>query len=171
VSLRIRAAGPGDAAAIRAVHLAAFPTALEADLVDALERADDVTRSLVAEESGRILGHVLLSRMMIEDAPTPLRAVGLAPVAVQPDRQAEGIGSRLVSAGVEAAREAEEDIIFLVGDPDYYGRFGFTAAAAAPFVSPYAGPYVQALWVRDRLEKPARAKAHYADAFAAFESG
>ncbi len=169
MTLAVRPAEGGDGAAIRAVHIAAFPTKAEAHLVEALERSGDATASLVADDRSAIVGHVLLSRMTILDGPARLRAVGLAPLAVRPECQSGGIGGRLVEAAVAAAREAGEDIVFLLGEPAYYGRFGFSAEAAAPFGSPYAGPYFQALWLRDEPEPPAQASAHYAAAFSAFE--
>ena len=164
--VRVRAATPGDSAAIRDVHLRAFPTAAEADLVDRLVADGDGVISLAAEDD-TIVGHVLLSRMSVEADGRPLRALGLAPVAVVPERQGQGIGSALVKAALSAAREQHEEIVFLLGEPEYYGRFGFDVATAAPFHSPFAGPYFQALLLED-LPKPTTATgtAEYAPAFA-----
>ena len=95
----------------------------------------------------------------------PLRALGLAPVGVVPDRQNQGIGGALVEAAVAAARESGEQLLFLLGEPDYYGRFGFTAERAQPFASPYAGPYFQALALVE-LAPVKSGRASYAPAFA-----
>ena len=168
MSIEIRSTGPGDAAAIRDVHLAAFPDPAEADLVEQLDRDGDVVLSLVALEQGRIVGHVLISRMKVEGDGRAFRAVGLAPVAVLPPRQTAGIGSRLIRDALERLRALGEELVFLVGEPGFYRRFGFEAATAAPFASPYAGRYFQALALGDE-DLPASGRAAYAPAFAAFE--
>ena len=99
MSIEIRPSTPVDANAIREVHLAAFPTPLEADLVDRLTREGDSVNSLVAEDKAAIVGHVLLSRMRVEGDGRTFRALGLAPVAVLP-RTAQG-SSRYVIAPYE----------------------------------------------------------------------
>jgi putative acetyltransferase len=162
--VEVRDAQPGDAGAIRVVHVAAFPTAMEADLVERLEREGDAVQSLVAVEGGEVVGHVLLSRMAVEADGRDVRAVGLGPVAVLPRRQTQGIGSALVRTAVEQMDEQGEQFVFLVGEPEYYGRFGFAAATAAPFASPYAGPYFQALALNGATP-PIAGRADYAPAF------
>jgi putative acetyltransferase len=168
VAIAIRGATAGDSASIRAVHVAAFPTAAEAALVEQLERDGDAVLSLVALEDERIVGHILMSRMTAEGDGRPLRAVGLAPVAVLPERQGQGIGSRLVRAAVERMREAGEALVFLVGEPAYYRRFGFEASTAAPFASPYAGRHFLALSL-DGAAVPSAGRADYAPGFAGLE--
>ena len=167
-SIEIRPAGAGDDAAIRAVHLAAFPTAAEADLVERLQRDGDALLSLVAAEREAILGHVLVSRMWAEADGRAARAAGLAPVAVVPERQSQGIGGRLVREAVARMKADGVDFIFLVGDPAYYRRFGFEPATAAPFASPYAGPYFMAL-APNGAHLPVAGRAEYARAFADLE--
>jgi len=161
----VREEWAGDAEAIRSVHLAAFPTANEADLVDQLRRDGDIAVSLVAVEDGAVVGHVLFSRMFVEADRREFDGLGLGPIAVLPDRQRSGIGSALIEAGVERAQSAGAQIIFVLGEPDYYGRFGFDAGVAAPFASPYAGPYLQARLL-DGLRPPCSGRADYAPAFA-----
>ena len=162
----VRSAAPTDRAAIRAVHTSAFPTALEAELVEALEREGDSIVSLVAERGGEIIGHILLSRMAVSAPGRAYRALGLGPMAVRPDAQRQGVGSALVAKALEQATAAGEELIFVVGDPAYYGRFGFSTASAAPFASPYAGPYLMALRLRDDVPLPRSGQADYARAFA-----
>jgi len=162
----IRPGGPADARAVRAVHEAAFPAGAEADLVDALDAAGDTVLSLVADEEGAIAGHILLSRMRAEGDGCAIRALGLAPVAVMPERQGEGIGARLIWTALMQARLLEEDMVFVLGDPGYYERFGFSAETAAPFASPYAGPHFMALSLCDGFIPPAAGTASYAPAFA-----
>src|SRR5688500_11811896 len=120
----MRPATPSDAGGIRHVHLSAFPTSLEADLVDRLGRDGDAVASLVAIEDGVVVGHILFSRMAAEADGRAIDSLGLAPVAVIPDRQREGIGAKLIEAGLREARLLGVDIVFVVGEPEYYARFG-----------------------------------------------
>ena len=129
-----------DRPAVRQVTAAAFEGPAEADLVAALSDSGDVAFSLVAEEAGTIIGHILFSRLRAPD-----RCLALAPVSVAPDRQRQGIGSRLVREGLARAGRDGWLAVFLVGDPAFYGRFGFRAAAAAKFETPYPKRYFLAI--------------------------
>ena len=124
--------------------------------------------SLVAVEGNRVVGHVLTSRMTAEGDGRTFRAVGLAPVAVLPGRQTAGIGSRLIRDALERLRARGEELVFVVGEPGFYRRFGFAAETAAPFASPYAGRYFMAL-VLGQMEMPTAGRAEYAAAFAGLE--
>lgn len=136
---------PADRVAIREVHRLAFGGEDEGRLVDALRAGGFGRAALVAEVDGRIVGHVLLSSLVIDTEDGPLEALSLAPLAVVPDHQGRGIGSRLVSEGLRQAAEQGHRIVIVVGEPGYYGRFGFSAEAARPLQSAYAGEYFQAL--------------------------
>ena len=125
---------------IRDVVKSAFGQADEADLVDQLRAAGDSVISLVALEADEVVGHVLFSRMT-----APIRALGLAPVSVRPNRQRAGIGSRLIRAGLERATVAGWQAVFVLGEPTYYRRFGFDPSLASGFRSRYAGPHLMAL--------------------------
>ena len=117
----IRAESPADAAAVRAVHKAAFPTDAEARLVDAIRANGNDRVSLVAQNQGRIVGHALFSPVEVEGS----EGIGLAPVAVLPDLQGVGIGTALVKAGIDACRSLGVKFIVVLGGPRYYRRFGF----------------------------------------------
>jgi putative acetyltransferase len=166
--VEIREERAGDAAAIGSVHLAAFSTPTEANLVEQLRSDGDITASLIAIDDGEIVGHVLFSRMSVEADGRELDGWGLAPVAVMPDRQRTGIGSALVEAGIGRAQSTGVQIIFVLGEPAYYGRFGFDAKGAAGFASPYAGRYFQARQLAN-LPQPLVGRADYAPAFAGVE--
>jgi predicted N-acetyltransferase YhbS len=121
---------PADVPAVREVVRAAFPTALEADLVDAL-RADPAAwidgLSLVAvDDTDRPVAHALLTRCHIGERP----ALCLAPCAVRPERQRSGAGSAAVRAALDAARRRGEHHVVVLGHPAYYPRFGFGRASA-----------------------------------------
>ncbi len=167
--LELRPGTPDDGPGVRLVHLQAFPTVTEADLVEQLERDGDAAASIVAIEDGQVVGHILFSRMLAEADGEPLAAFGLAPISVLPARQGQGIGSRLVEAGLEAVEALGGEVVFVVGEPDYYGRFGFHASTAAPFESPYAGSYFQAKLLGGDRPVPQSGRADYAAAFAGLE--
>ncbi len=117
----IRPESRADAAAVRAVHQAAFPSDAEARLVDAIRANGNDRVSLVAESQGRIIGHALFSPVDVEGS----EGIGLAPVAVLPDCQGRGVGSALIWAGIVACRELGARFIVVLGEPRYYKRFGF----------------------------------------------
>ena len=125
----IRDEAAGDAAAVRAVVEEAFASPLEAGIVDAL-RADCEDRlSLVAEEDGGIVGHILFTPVDIGAADGPLRGYGLAPMAVRTAWQRRGIGSALIAEGTRRLRESGAPFVFVIGHPAYYPRFGFERAS------------------------------------------
>lgn len=127
--LGIRAEQPRDRGAVFEIHARAFPQLGEAKLVDALRAAGAATISLVAERGGRVVGHILFSPVRVDGEGGSFVAQGLAPLAVDPSCQREGIGSALVRAGLDACRAAGHTIVFVLGHPAYYPRFGFEAAA------------------------------------------
>lgn len=86
-----------------------------------------------------------------------------------PERQGEGIGSTLIEAGLRSAQALGAEIVFVLGEPEYYGRFGFGSDVARPFRSPYAGPYFQAKSLRQDFVAPSSGSADYAPAFANLE--
>lgn len=124
----VRDESPGDGARIHAVHARAFPTDLEARLVDALRDAGAVVISRVAVIAGAIVGHVLLSPVRPERGGSTASVLGLAPIGVVPEYQRQGVGSMLMRSALDRARARRVGAVVLVGEPDYYARFGFVAA-------------------------------------------
>jgi putative acetyltransferase len=135
--IAIRPETPDDILAIRDVNRRAFKQEDEGTLVDALRDGGFGIASLVAEDGGRIVGHIFVSRLPIEAGDRVIEAAALAPMAVLPDRQREGIGSALVRAGLTACREAGIAAVVVLGHPDYYPRFGFSAEAARGLRPPF----------------------------------
>lgn len=129
----IRAEEPADAAAVRAVNELAFGQPAEADLVDALRAAGKAIVALVAVAGGRVVGHILFSGVRIEPDAGDAAAVaaGLAPMAVLPELQRRGIGSRLVEEGLVRCRAAGYGASIVLGHPEYYPRFGYVPRAAS----------------------------------------
>lgn len=135
----VRAERARDRASVRALHRRAFGTEAEANLVDALREKARPLVSLVAQERGRVVGHILFSPVTL-GGPAEPRIMGLAPMAVAPERQRRGIGSALVRAGLEACRALGCDAVVVLGHPSYYPRFGFSPAARFGLGCEYEAP-------------------------------
>jgi putative acetyltransferase len=162
----IRDAEPGDALAIRAIVASAFGRADEARLVEQLRADGDAFIELVAEDEddGELVGAILFSPLAIDRPDETLTALALAPVAVRPDRQKDGVGAALIRAGIEQARFAAIPAIVLLGHPAYYQRFGFSAKAAESLDAPFSGPSFMALELEPGVLK-AGGSVRYAAAF------
>jgi predicted N-acetyltransferase YhbS len=132
----IRAAVPDDAAAIRRIHEAAFERAEEADLVEALTHDGDAEVSLVSESGGEVVGHVLLSRVHVGEAPL----LALAPLGVLPGHTSGGHGRALVRAALAVASETAFPAVVVLGSPAYYGKLGFEPARRLGLKCPWKVP-------------------------------
>lgn len=158
--IEIRAERASDEEAIRRVNEAAFGQPGEARLVDELRAADALLLSLVADKAGALIGHVGFVPLRLEGG-DDARLAGLAPLAVLPGERARGIGAALVRAGLARLDQAGIERVFVLGDPAYYGRFGFSRAAADGFSSEYDCEAFQGLALapgpvrRGRLAYPA----------------
>lgn len=160
--MSIRAATPRDREAIRRVEEHAFGQQAEAGLVDALVTDGDVVVELVAEEDGQVVGHVLFSRLFVRKGAKKFAAVALAPLAVEPSFHGSGIGGALIREAHIRLKSAGETLSVVLGDPVYYGRFGYSHARAEKFESDYQGEALQALaWG----EAPDTGRLVYAPAF------
>jgi putative acetyltransferase len=141
----IREESGHDRAAVRALHRAAFGGDVEADLVDRLHADGDALFGLVAERNGQIAGHILFSRLPIETRDIVIQAAALAPLAVLPEWQGQGIGAALVERGLSLCQERGIAAVVVLGDPAYYTRFGFRAETAARLQTPWSGPHLMAI--------------------------
>lgn len=159
----IRYARPGDHPAIAAVVEAAFNRPDEARLAARLRADEDALFELVAEEAGEVCGHIMFSRLWADRLEM---FAALGPMAVRPDLQRTGLGSALVRAGLESAREFGAHGVIVLGHPAYYPRFGFSAEAAGRIAAPYAGsPAFMALALEEgAFDQPLSVA--YPDAFA-----
>jgi putative acetyltransferase len=143
--MHIRTATDFDGDAIRSIHLAAFADE-EKEIVSELavnllhEDTTPPTISLVAESPGRVVGHVAFSPVKIgsDDA---MQGYILAPLAVLPEYQNQRVGSKLIEAGQQRLLQQGVQVLFVYGDPHYYGRFGFSTDGAALYDAPYTLQY------------------------------
>jgi len=133
----VRPERAGEEPAIRALHEAAFGRPQEAGLVDALRAAGAHVVSLVAEDEGAVVGHVLFSPVDVEVGDG---GVGLGPIAVRPDRQGDGLGALLVRRGLTECRARGHELVVVLGEPGFYRRFGFVPASAHALRCEYDAP-------------------------------
>jgi len=126
--MEVRSEKPEDIEAIRKVNIAAFGRESEANLVDQLRNVTS-TFSFVAVESDQIVGHIFFSPVVIQgECADNLPLLGLAPVAVIPDYQRQGIGTLLIEYGLENCAQFGCKAVVVLGSPEYYPRFGFIRA-------------------------------------------
>ncbi len=136
----VQAENPTHHTSVRQLLIGAFPSPAEADLVEQLRRDGDAIISLVAMEGDLVVGHIMFSRMA-----ATFRAIGLAPVSVAADKRRRGIAAALIEQGIKLAKADGWEGIFVLGDPVYYQKFGFSADAAKEFESAYTGPHLMLL--------------------------
>lgn len=137
--MHIRSETAAEWSAIRTVNEAAFDTAAEANLVKALRKKGSAVVSLVAELDGEIVGHILFSPVTLGAHPEA-KLMGLAPMAVVPEHQGNGIGSALVREGLERCRQLGSQAVVVLGHAHYYPRFGFVPAVRYRIRSEYDVP-------------------------------
>jgi len=135
--IEIRAEQPGDRDEIHKLNLAAFDNGPEAGVVDKLRNACKDYLSFVAVEDGRVVGHILFTPVIVDGC--TVTGMGLAPMAVLPAHQRKGIGSQLVSYGLEFLRTNACPFVIVLGHPEYYPRFGFEPASKYGLVCQWEG--------------------------------
>jgi putative acetyltransferase len=142
--IAIRPERPEDASGVRYVNESAFGQRAEANLVERLRQARSDSLSLVAEDDAAdaddvIVGHILFTPVVVASAERRVLGMGLAPMAVLPNRQRQGIGSQLVRRGLDILRERGCPFVVVVGHPEYYPRFGFEPASTHGLASQWEG--------------------------------
>ncbi|MCY3779605.1 MAG: N-acetyltransferase [Chloroflexi bacterium] len=137
MSLIIREENRGDISQIHSLVSAAFEGEAHADLVNQLREDEALLLSHVAELNDKIVGHAAYSLVTVTDGDIVQRFPALGPIGVLPRYQGRGIGSALVRAGLEAMNDVGYGLLFLVGSPLYYPRFGYQPAQPLGFTSDY----------------------------------
>lgn len=138
--MNIRNEESRDYTEIYQINCAAFNSGIEAELVNALRKSGITLVSLVAEEKGTLLGHILFSPVTIEHNPQGISAAGLAPLAVLPAFHGKGIGGKLITAGLDKCRALGVQAAVVLGDPAYFQRFGFSRADGFQLLCEYDAP-------------------------------
>ena len=163
----IRPEQPADAPAVKTLLARAFRTTGEMRLVEALRDEADPYLALVAERHGQIIGHIVFTAVGVGEAPRDGRWMGLAPMAVLPEFQQRGIGSRLVREGLAACHAAGAEAVIVLGHADYYPRFGFRPAADVGlfFRDESYAPHLFALELDDDALDGLAGEVHYHPAF------
>jgi len=135
----LREATPSDRTAVLQVHKLAFGQDEESLLVDSLlaDPSAQPALSLLAEEQGRVVGHVLFTSVKLLGPKHPPGASILAPLAVDPSAQRSGVGRSLIERGCELLAQRRVQLLFVLGDPNYYTKRGFTAALPHGLQAPY----------------------------------
>ena len=161
--ITIRPELPEDGWAVRKVLNDAFDGPAESELVESLRASGELVLALVALDNAAVAGYIAWPRLLVETPRDVRAAVGLAPLGVDPSHQRRGIGDALTRAGIAQLRESGERLAFVLGDPNYYQRFGFSLEAARAFDSSYAGEHFMALMLA--ADAPERGRVRYPAAF------
>lgn len=160
--MNIRDEGLADHGAIHYLLRQAFGRESEAILVKSLRRDGDIVGALVAEQDGRIVGYAVLSRLISPDG-----SLALGPVSALPGHQRQGVGTALIQASIAQAGTAGWEAIFVLGEPDYYERFGFRSETAIGFETPHPIQYFMALELKKGALLARYGPVDYPRAFAA----
>jgi putative acetyltransferase len=163
--MTIREETKADFPEIAALTQAAFGGNYEATLIEKLRAAHLVIVSLVAVEQGSVVGHILFSKLDVEVDGRLVRAAALAPLAVQPERQRRGFGSKLVEAGLQVLRDRGYEAVIVLGHPDYYPRFGFSPSLTASLVALFSGRAFMGLELMSGSLSGSRGSVEYPEAF------
>jgi putative acetyltransferase len=164
--IKVRPETAEDIPAIRRVEEAAFGRISEADLVDLCRRRGKAVLSLVAVEGEQLTGHLLFTPVTLDPPHPGWNGLGIGPVAVLPEFQRRGIGSRLMSIGLEICRQHGYDFIVLLGDPAYYCHFGFIPGREFGLSSEYGdGGNFQARELTPGVPRGAKAVVKYVPEF------
>lgn len=130
MKLDVRHETPEDEADVHTLNASAFETDAEARLVDALRASGSLTLSLVAILDGTLVGHIAFSPVVVEAKGRSVQGIGLAPMAVAPSHQRQGVGRRLIEEGLQHLRAQGHPFCVVLGHVDYYPRHGFVRGSA-----------------------------------------
>lgn len=154
-----------DAGAVSRIVKGAFGGDGEVALIETLRRESDMVCEFVAATPSELIGHVAFSRLSMQCDGASLRAVALAPLAVAPAHQRSGVGKTLTRFALSALREANEEVVVVLGHPNYYRALDFSALLAKLLEAPYSGDAFMALELRAGALAGGRWKVEYARAF------
>lgn len=160
---------PTDRAGVRLLLEQAFESPLEAQFVDQVARQHMSICEFVAVNGDHVLGHILFTPLDVRSPERAISSLALAPVSVLPDWQRKGIGSALIAAGLSCCRQTDTELVVVLGHPEYYPRFGFTAELGSQLVAPWSGPAFMALDLVPGVLDGSTAIVTYPDPFRVFD--
>jgi putative acetyltransferase len=160
-----------DAPGVASVVAAAFGGDDEVTLIETLRRDGDMVCEFVAATPSQIVGHIAFSRLQMRRGEATLRATALAPLAIAPTCQRSGVGQALTRFALGELGAMREDVVVVLGHPNYYRRFGFSSLVAKLLQAPYAGGAFMALELTPRALGNMRWNVTYARAFYGASSG
>jgi putative acetyltransferase len=167
--IQIRAERSGDLEDIRQINDAAFKGGNESRLVEAIRNSELFVPelSLAAEVEGKLIGHILFSIVSIKSDDIEVPTLALAPMAVEPEYQNQGVGSKLVIGGLKRAKELGFEHVVVLGHPEFYPRFGFVPASTKGIDSPFPVPdeVFMALEIKEGSLNEIKGKIVYPPAF------
>lgn len=166
--IRLRDAHAYDAPDIHDLIEKAFGREAEAVLVEELREEGCVLLELVAEAHGRLVGHILFSQLPVVGEGRMVNGAALAPMSVHPDWQRKGIGAALVQMGLEILKDKGIEAVIVLGETAYYTRFGFSPDLAKDLESPYSGPNLMGLELRQGALAGLHGSLRYPRAFGVF---
>jgi putative acetyltransferase len=137
---RFRLETPKDIDDIYKVQVAAFGRNNEAELVNKLRGTSDWLKSVVAESNGEIVGHCLYTKVSVESEKETFSAAALGPVAIMPELQGEKLGTMLIITATNMVIDKGYPILFVLGNSEYYKRFGYSDASLYGFSLPFETP-------------------------------
>jgi putative acetyltransferase len=130
---------------VRRLLIEAFGRAAESEAVESMRASRDLVAEFVAAHAGRIVAYIGFCSLNATIDGRPFRAAGLSPLAVAGEVEGKGVGTRLTVYGLENIRGLGNDGVFVLGEPRFYARFGFSGRLAERFASPWPGPHYMAL--------------------------
>lgn len=166
LDLKIRIEGKKDSFAVEQINKAAFETDAESKLIVSLRKTVRPFISLVAEDTGKVIGHIMFSPVTL-DCGNVVKIMGLAPMAVLPEYQRKGVGSELVRVGLDECRKLGFGAVVVLGHAEYYPRFGFTPAVGFGLGCEYDVPenVFMAIELQPGYLKNVEGKVKYHEAF------
>lgn len=171
LDIAIRPESPADHERVGEIQRLAFGERLQADLVAALRARAMPQLSLVASVEDELVGHVFFSPVSFDAIPDAPTAMQLSPVGVAPRFQGQGVGSALIRSGLSECAARGWPVVFLVGNPAYYGRFGFRMARPLGLTHPGAhGAFLQVVALRPNALAGLHGDVHFHEVFAELEA-
>jgi putative acetyltransferase len=128
-----------DSPEIAALTRAAFGGEYEVELIEKLRSDHQMVVSIVVAQECSVIGHILFSELAVEVDGRKVKTAALAPMAVRPEHQNQGIGSKLVATGLQRLRDRGYEAVIVLGHPDFYRRFGFSSSLTASLTAPFDG--------------------------------